>query len=196
VYDKLDWHLDGAVAAGQPEENGFVHIGFYLAWMIRHDLHDPLWFPPEHVAAVKAGEMSGSDLADDIDTKLGADEMSPEGSAFSDACYARYLEAYAQAFAHVPDYGVVDEPANEARAAEEIDRLYAGWVADGRPAPAGQADDESDRAAAVPAIGGSAIDTVTLGAMTPDEVRAYVEHAIEQRSGVVLRPPGPGGAAE
>src|SRR5690349_15012547 len=40
-YDRIDWHLDSAIAAGQPEENAFAHIGLYLAWLIRHDLHDP-----------------------------------------------------------------------------------------------------------------------------------------------------------
>ena len=67
VYDKLDWHFDSAVAAGQPPENAFTHIGFYLAWLIRHDLHNARFLPPEHVEAVKHGEMTGSDLADDID---------------------------------------------------------------------------------------------------------------------------------
>lgn len=61
----LDWHYDSAVEAGQPPENAFTHIGFYLAWLIRHDLHDAKFFPGAHVAAVKSGEMTGSDLSDD-----------------------------------------------------------------------------------------------------------------------------------
>ena len=44
-YDKLDWHLDAAVAAGRLEENAFTHIGIYLAWLIRNNLHDPESFP-------------------------------------------------------------------------------------------------------------------------------------------------------
>lgn len=70
VYDELDWHFDSALSAGQPAENAFIHIGFYLAWLIRHDLHNPRGFPPEHIKAVRRGEMTGSDLADDIDNKL------------------------------------------------------------------------------------------------------------------------------
>jgi hypothetical protein len=27
LYDRVDWHRDGAIAAGQPEENAFVHAG-------------------------------------------------------------------------------------------------------------------------------------------------------------------------
>lgn len=135
AYDKLDWHYDAAVAAGQPPENAFAHIGFYLAWLIRHDLHDPTVFPASHVAAVKNGEMTGSDLADDIDTKLVPDVMNREGRAFSDARYARFLEEYASLFANVPEYGVIDDAPNYARVGAVIDRLYAAWVADGRPEP-------------------------------------------------------------
>jgi hypothetical protein len=38
TYDRLDWHFDSAIVAGHPPENAFTHIGFYLAWIIRHAL--------------------------------------------------------------------------------------------------------------------------------------------------------------
>lgn len=72
AYDKLDWNHDSAVAAGQPPENALAHIGFYLAWLIRHDLHRPRAFPAAHLAAVGSGEMTGSDLADDIEPRAPA----------------------------------------------------------------------------------------------------------------------------
>ena len=133
VYDKLDWHVDSAVAAGQPREQAFTHIGFYLAWLIRHDLHSAGAFPPEHVAAVKRGEMTGSDLADDIDTKLVSHVMNGEGRAFSDARYGAYTTEYGQLFKGLPDYGVVDDDSNYRLAEQLLDRLYGDWVAEGRP---------------------------------------------------------------
>jgi len=133
TYDRLDWHYDSAIAAGQPPENAFTHIGFYLAWIIRHDFHDADVFPASHVAAVKSGEMTGSDLSDDIDTKLVPPVMNAEGQAFSDARYAKYLAEYSKMFADVPDYAVVDDPASYARVAPMIDALYAAWIAGGRP---------------------------------------------------------------
>ena len=136
TYDRLDWHFDSAIAAGQPPENAFTHIGLYLAWIIRHDLHEGRYFPAEHVTAVKSNEMTGSDLADDIDTKLMPLLMSADGRAFSDARYGTYLDEYAIVFGDLPDYGVVDDDAAYARIAPVIDRLYAAWVSDGRPAPA------------------------------------------------------------
>jgi hypothetical protein len=132
-YDKLDWHYDSAIEAGQPPEHAFVHIGFYLVWLIRHDLHNPKAFPPAHIEAVRRGEMSGTDLADDVDTKLVSMVMNEEGRAFSDARYPTYLEAYSAAFSAQPEYTVVDDPANFARIEPVIDELYAAWLAEGRP---------------------------------------------------------------
>lgn len=133
VYDRLDWHYDSAVAAGQPPENAFTHIGFYLAWLIRHDLHEPRFLPAEHVEAVKRGEMAGSDLADDIDAKLVGQVMSDEGRAFSDARYEVYTTEYRESFKDLPDYAVIDDEPNYRRAEQLLDRLYADWVAAGRP---------------------------------------------------------------
>ena len=134
-YDRIDWHLDSAVEAGQPEEHAFTHIGLYLAWMIRHDLHDPRMFPAEHVEAVRAGEMTGSDLADDIDGKLVSIDMNAEGAAFSNARYDAYLDAYNRAFRDMPDYGVADTPEAYVKVEGILDRMFAEWVAGGRPEP-------------------------------------------------------------
>jgi hypothetical protein len=144
IYDELDWHYDTAIEAGQPEENAFTHIGLYLAWLIRHDLHDPDLIPKHHSDALKRGEMTGSDLADDIDGKLVGDVMTPEGQAFSDAVYQRYLADYATAFGDLPEYGVADDAAAYARIEPFIDRLYAEWVASGGPLGAPEPDADVD----------------------------------------------------
>jgi hypothetical protein len=143
LYDKLDWHFDSAVSAGHPPENAFTHIGFYLVWLIRRDLHNPRMFPSQHLDAVKRGEMSGSDLADDIDTKLVSQVMNDEGRAFSDGRYVAYTAAYGDLFKDVPDYGVVDRLANYEQVERLLDGIYAEWVSEGRP-PAHAATD-SDR---------------------------------------------------
>ena len=134
-YDRIDWHLDSAIEAGQPEEHAFTHIGLYLAWLIRRDLHDPRIFPPDHVAAVRAGEMTGSDLADDIDGKLTSADMNAEGAAFSDARYDAYIREYGTLFDRSSDYGVSDGPEEYQTVERLLDRMYAEWAADGRPGP-------------------------------------------------------------
>jgi hypothetical protein len=139
-YDRIDWHLDSAVEAGQPEERAFAHIGLYLAWLIRHDLHDPRFLPDDHVEAVKRGEMTGSDLADDIDGKLIGDVMSDEGRSFSDARYEAYLGHYAKLFGDLPEYGLEDGPEAYDKVEKLLDRLYVEWVDGGRQAPPPRAD--------------------------------------------------------
>lgn len=135
-FDDVGWHDGPAAAAGQPREHAFTHIGIFLAWLIRHDLHDSRRFPRDHVRAVKAGSMTGSDLADDIDWKLISDEMTAEGAAFTAARYDRYMTEYNELLGDDADYRVPETEALYARVAPVIDGLYAEWVAAGRPAPA------------------------------------------------------------
>ena len=144
-YDDIDYHMGPAEEAGQPPEHAFTHIGLYLAWLIRHDLHDAGGFPPEHIEAVKRGEMTGSDLADDTDSKLLSDSMTAEGAAFSDARYRAYLGECAALFSEEPDYGVADDDAAYATVEPLIDRLYAEWIAAGRPEPELQAPSALER---------------------------------------------------
>lgn len=134
-FDDLDYHAGEAEEAGYPAENGFTHIGLYLAWLIRHDLHNPEHFPAEHVAAVRSGDMAGSDLADHLDDKLMADDMTAEGASFSAARYDAYLANYEREFAAEPSYSIEDDAASYARIAPAIDREYGEWVAAGRPRP-------------------------------------------------------------
>ncbi len=134
-FDDVGWHEGPAADNGQPREHAFTHIGIYLSWLIRHDLHGPRWFPRDHIRGVKAGSMTGSDLADDIDWKLTSDEMTTEGSDFTAACYDRYMTEYNKLLGDDAEYRVAEDGALYARVAPIIDRLYADWVAAGQPAP-------------------------------------------------------------
>jgi hypothetical protein len=168
-YDDVGWHESGAMEAGQPVELAFTHIGLYLAWLIHHDLHDPSTFPREHVAAVKAGTMTGSDLADDMDGKLVSDMLTAEGRAFSDYHYTTYLDDYARAFEAEPAYGVEDTEANYGRIAPLLDSAYAAWVGAGRPGPE---PDDPNRVIETPAFG--RCDGVP-DSMTKAEPDAYMD---------------------
>lgn len=132
-YDDVDWHEGAAYEAGYSREHGFTHIGLYLAWVIRHDMHAPEFWPEDHIAGVRAGTMTGSDLADDCDWKLISDTLSSEGVAFSDARYRAYVEAYNDVFASGPEYSIVEDTTSYAQVAPTIDRLYEAWVDAGRP---------------------------------------------------------------
>ncbi|HEY6608760.1 MAG TPA: hypothetical protein VI277_06145 [Candidatus Limnocylindria bacterium] len=135
TFDKSDYHVDAALQAGQPEEHAFTHIGLYLMWMVRHDLQSPDFILDEWVAALRSGEMIGSDLADAIDGKLTSDLFSAEGAAFTAARYDRYLDDYAEIFAAEGYYAVADTAQSYARIGPAIDRLHEQWIADDRPSP-------------------------------------------------------------
>jgi hypothetical protein len=133
-YDDADWHYDGATAAGQPIEHAFAHIGLYLGWLIRRGFHRPDMFTAEDVAAVRSGEMTGSDLADEVDAKLASDMIADEGRRFTDFYYnSTFLKDFSATFPTDPDYSVADDAASYARIGPVLDHAFEGWVAAGRP---------------------------------------------------------------
>jgi hypothetical protein len=133
-FDDIDYHEDATISAGQPIEQAFTHMGLFLAWAIRHDLHDPRSFPADHVGRIKTGTWTGSDIADDVDGKLVSDMFTAEGAGFAAARYGVYLEVYENTFADLPDYGVADDASAAARIEPLLDELYRAWIAAGKPA--------------------------------------------------------------
>jgi hypothetical protein len=134
-FDDVDYHQGAAEAAGQPIEQAFTHMGLFLAWSIRHDLHDPRFFPADHVDRIKARTWTGSDIADDVDGKLVSDMFTAEGAEFASARYGAYLEAYGNTFAEMHDYGVTDDASSTSRIEPILDELYRAWIEAGKPPP-------------------------------------------------------------
>jgi hypothetical protein len=138
-YDDLDYHIEGAITAGQPEENAATHMGLYFAWLVRRDLHNPEFFSDELVTAIKTGELSGSEALPEIDDKLVSDLRAPDGVAFTDWYYGNtYLIDYGNVFADHPEYGVADDAHSNDVMSTVLDRRFAEWVAAGQPKPAPQ----------------------------------------------------------
>jgi len=137
-YDDWSWHTGGVFPADQPQINGFTHIGMYLVWLIRHDLSNPARHDSREVSEVKAGTITAHDLAEAIDGKLTADDMAPDGKAFSDWYYSpegnpAYLADWANTFRNQPNYSVGDSPETYARIERVIDARFEQWTAAGRP---------------------------------------------------------------
>ena len=40
-HDRVDYHVDSTIDAGQPIEHAATHIGHFLQWLILHDLPSP-----------------------------------------------------------------------------------------------------------------------------------------------------------
>jgi hypothetical protein len=134
-FDDVDWHEGAAAEAGQPRSHAFAHIGIYLAWLIRHDLHGGGWLRPEDLRAVKTGSRTGSELVDDVDGKLLADLMTTEGADFTAARYDRYMSGYDELLGEDGVYRVAEDDELYARVAPMIDTLHEEWIAAGRPGP-------------------------------------------------------------
>jgi hypothetical protein len=134
-YDDFDYHVGGAQANGQPEDNAFTHIGFMLSWLIRHDLGLTRLFGPDVIRQVKDGSLRPNDLRDFVDGQLLGQTLKREAGAFLDAYYmsAGYSADYDAEFGDLPEYGVPDDPEHQVRIDRRIDDSYGRWVAAGRP---------------------------------------------------------------
>jgi hypothetical protein len=168
-YDDADWHVDDAASAGQPVEQAFAHIGLYLGWLIRRGFQRPDMFTAEDVASVRSGEMTGSDLADEVDGKLVSDMLTNDGRHFTDFYYSTYLNDFSATFPTEPDYSVIDDAATYAHIAPVLDRAFEGWVASGRPGPV---PDDPDRRIETPA---HARGPGVPDSMTSAELDAYMD---------------------
>jgi hypothetical protein len=132
-YDDVNWHAGTALEAGRPEETAGVHIGLYLGWLIRRDMHNPKFYSDEWLEGIKSRTVSGSEALAHVDGKLTSDEMTPEGDAFT----AWYYDQYINDFDRVFGQGTVDDvPSCQHRIELQIDGRFREWIKAGRPEPA------------------------------------------------------------
>jgi hypothetical protein len=140
-YDLWTWHTSGAFPKDQLPEQGYVHIGTYLAWLANHEMLDPEWASRSGansaVAAVIARSETPCALRDLSDGRLASDMLTAEGSQFTSAYYAPeygYPRDWRWILGRRADrYDVPDGWETYDRIAPLIDRRYAAWVARGKP---------------------------------------------------------------
>jgi len=140
-YDRWKWHTEGAFPKDRLPEQGYVHIGMYIAWLIRHDMLDPAWVArsgvKRAVAAVTDGSETATALRDMTDGALTSDMLTADGMAFTSAYYAPeygYPRDWRRVFGRRADkYDVSDEWGTYERIAPVIERRHEEWVAEGKP---------------------------------------------------------------
>ncbi|MBX3029516.1 MAG: hypothetical protein KF809_05115 [Chloroflexi bacterium] len=142
TMDKLDWHWDAAVGAGQPGEQGFVHVACVLAWAIQRDLVAERIWPSDLVERVRDGSVTLDELIEASDQRLVDPMLTHEGRRFIAHSYDAFLHAYDEAFPDVPDYAVPFDATTRHVTAGLLDDLYGAWVAAGRPKPEPGEDDD------------------------------------------------------
>jgi hypothetical protein len=158
MTDKLDWHWDAAIEAGQPGEYGFVHIACFLAWAIERGLHSKRYLPRRLVEQSRSGTAQLGDFIDATDAKLTHDNLNAEGNGFAHHLYHAYLERYDQLFEATGQYAVqFDAPARRA-VANLLDELYKSWVDGGRPDAPRLEDIEDEASRLMPTLTPAAWD--------------------------------------
>ena len=140
-YDLWQWHIEGAFPKDQLPEQGYVHIGIYLAWLIHHDMVDQGWVARagvgRAVAAIAARDETPCALRDLTDGRLASDMLTNDGAQFTAAYYAPeygYPRDWRWILGRRADrYDVPDGWETYDRIAPLIERRHAAWVARGRP---------------------------------------------------------------
>ena len=140
-YDVWRWHTEGSFPRGRPLEQGYVHIGMFLVWLMDLDMLDPEWVAQPDVALALPGmrsrETSACSLRDITDGRLSSDMLTPEGRGFTSAYYAPqygYTRDWNRVFGRLANtYGVPDDWSTYERIGPVIERRYEEWVAAGRP---------------------------------------------------------------
>jgi hypothetical protein len=140
-YDLWSWHTEGTFPKDQPPEQGYVHIGVFLAWLVHHDMLDPGWIAAagadQAVAVIHGRTASPSGLRDLTEGRFAGEMLTAEGRAFTGAYYAPeygYPRDWRRAFGRRADrYDVPDTWATYDWIEPLIDRRHREWVDAGRP---------------------------------------------------------------
>jgi hypothetical protein len=135
VYDKAKYHYDGDFPDDLEIEQGFVHTGMFLGWLIDHDLYSD-WFSRElggYVTAFKARDMTGAKVFEACDGVLLDDMLSDDGNDFAQYYFdferGKYLSDYGEVLAAgLPTiYHVADTWPNYEKLKKRIDKRYRDW---------------------------------------------------------------------
>jgi hypothetical protein len=80
-FDVWRWHVEGQFPKDRPPEQGYVHIGMYVAWLIGGGFIDPDWVARagvgRAVAAVAERRDSPCALRDMTDGRLAGEMLTP-----------------------------------------------------------------------------------------------------------------------
>jgi hypothetical protein len=140
-YDLWRWHTEGTFPADQSPEQGYVHIGMFVVWLVDAGMLDPEWAAGPDVSAAVASihSRAGSPCAlrDITDGRLAADMLGTEGQAFTGAYYAPeygYVRDWNRVFGRAAArYAVPGDWETYDRIGPVIERRYHEWVRAGRP---------------------------------------------------------------
>jgi hypothetical protein len=140
-YDAWSWHTEGSFPKDQPPEQGYVHIGVFVAWLASHDLLDGDWVARSAaeiaLASVRDRRSNVCALRDLTDGRLASDMLTPEGQGFTGAYYAPeygYARDWRKVFGRRADrYEIPDDWQTYDRIEPLVELRYHEWIDAGRP---------------------------------------------------------------
>jgi len=141
VYDDWRWHVDGAFPAGRAPSQGYVHIGIFVAWLVRHGMLDEARAAGGEarpaIDAIADRRAAPTSLREPTEGRLAAEMLTTEGRAFTSAYYAPeygYPRDWQRIFGRRADaYAVADSWETYDLVEPTLDERYAEWVSKGRP---------------------------------------------------------------
>lgn len=132
VYDKAKYHYNGDFPAELSHDQAYVHIGFYLGWLVDKGLcsNEFLNKYRSDVEAFQARKLLGSQLCKKASGVLAADMLNEEGNAFAESNYRSDMSDYLY-FVNQEDaesaYHVPDTWENYEMIQEQLDIDYEMW---------------------------------------------------------------------
>jgi hypothetical protein len=141
TLDDWRWHVEGSFPAGRDPEQGYVHIGLFVAWLATHGLLDPAWVERagllDRTIALAEHRAGPCSLLEGTSGRLTRDMLGPEGVAFASAYYApqyAYPSDWRRVFGRDADtYDVPGDWAAYERIEPVVDGRYEAWTKAGRP---------------------------------------------------------------
>lgn len=140
-YDAWRWHTEGNFPKDQLPEQGYVHIGVFVAWLASHDMLDADWVArsgvEKAVALMRDRRENVCALRDMTDGRLASDMLTAEGRGFTGAYYAPeygYVRDWRKVFGKRADrYEVPDDWQTYDRIEPLVELRYHEWLDAGRP---------------------------------------------------------------
>jgi hypothetical protein len=141
TLDDWRWHVEGSFPAGRAPEQGYVHIGLFVAWLAGHGLLDPDWVERagllDRTIALAERRAEPCSLLEGTNGRLTRDMLCPDGAAFAAAYFApqyAYPSDWRRVFGRAADtYDVPGDWAAYERIAPVIDGRHEAWERAGRP---------------------------------------------------------------
>ena len=134
VYDKAKWHYEGDFPEGLDDEQGFVHTGMYLGWIIENHLYSKEFkeAAANEIIKFKQKKMTGTEIYMNWDGVFVSDMLNEEGNAFTKSYFdfkdGVYLDDYEEVFPHVKSlYEVKDTWGNYETLKPKLNERFNSW---------------------------------------------------------------------